>query len=159
MVEFSNIRLIHLHESDEALTLNAQKDSFQRWYPHFTIRGMRGNILIRLKSACREEAWQAFEKSSITQHLNSFLHTEILKKNLLAVPHVKFISDFSSDLPFFMIVIMLRVDCMLRHRLERSRSVGDCETDMHKALERRRATPSEFLCWLTRSFQVPKTFC
>ncbi|VDN05973.1 unnamed protein product [Thelazia callipaeda] len=101
----------------------AQKDSFQRWYPHFTIKGMRENILMKLKLACGEEAWQAFEDFSAAQYPNTYLHA--------ADPREEFSSSPSPS---------------SGHHHIRSLSVGDRETDMHETVERRRSTPPEFLC-------------
>uniref|UniRef100_A0A8R1TIT7 ULP_PROTEASE domain-containing protein n=1 Tax=Onchocerca volvulus TaxID=6282 RepID=A0A8R1TIT7_ONCVO len=59
-----------------------RNDSFRRWYPNFTIRGMRRTILTRLKSACDEEAWRAYEEYSRNRDVNSQSVEDILPKQL-----------------------------------------------------------------------------
>ncbi|VDM08128.1 unnamed protein product [Wuchereria bancrofti] len=57
-----------------------RNDSFQRWYPNFTIRGMRRTILMKLKSACSEDAWRAYEEYSRNRDVNNQSVEDILPK-------------------------------------------------------------------------------
>ncbi|MCP9262155.1 Ulp1 protease [Dirofilaria immitis] len=57
-----------------------RNDSFRRWYPNFTIRGMRRTILTKLKSACDEEAWRAYEEYSRNRDVNNQSVEDILPK-------------------------------------------------------------------------------
>lgn len=57
-----------------------RNDSFRRWYPNFTIRGMRKTILTKLKSACDEEAWRAYEEYSRNRDVNNQSVEDILPK-------------------------------------------------------------------------------
>lgn len=57
-----------------------RNDSFRRWYPNFTIRGMRRAILTKLKSTCNEEAWRAYEEYSRNRDANNQSVEDIISK-------------------------------------------------------------------------------
>lgn len=67
-----------------------RNDSFRRWYPNFTIRGMRKTILTRLKSACDEDAWQAFEEYSRNRDINKNRLKTFFRSNQSIVVHVSY---------------------------------------------------------------------
>ncbi|CAG9540617.1 unnamed protein product [Cercopithifilaria johnstoni] len=95
-----------------------RNDSFRRWYPNFTIRGMRRAILTKLKSACDEEAWQAYEEYSRNRDVNKKSVEDILPKQSAH-------SRSSSPVP-----------------RRRTLSTGDCDVGWSGHFGRRRSLPA-----------------
>ncbi|VDK67032.1 unnamed protein product [Litomosoides sigmodontis] len=95
-----------------------RSDSFRRWYPNFTIRGMRRAILTKLKSACDEEAWQAYEQYSRNRDVNKKSVEDILLKQSAH-------SRSSSPVP-----------------RRRTLSTGDCDVGWSGHFGRRRSLPA-----------------
>lgn len=58
-----------------------RNDSFKRWYPNFTIKGMRRTILMKLKSVCDEEAWRAYDEYSRNRDVNNQSVEDTLPKS------------------------------------------------------------------------------
>ncbi|KAL3994849.1 Ulp1 protease family C-terminal catalytic domain protein [Acanthocheilonema viteae] len=95
-----------------------RNDSFRRWYPNFTIRGMRRAILMKLKSACDKEAWQTYEEYSRNRDVNKKSVEDILPKQSA---HSRSSSPMSR---------------------RRTLSTGDCDVDCNGHFGRRRSLPA-----------------
>ncbi|EFO27069.1 Ulp1 protease [Loa loa] len=99
-----------------------RNDSFRRWYPNFTIRGMRRTILTKLKSACDDEAWRAYEEYSRNRDINSQSVEDILSKQSAC-------SRSPSPVP-----------------RRRTLSTGDCDVGWSGHFRRRRSLPARLSC-------------
>uniref|UniRef100_A0A915PSV9 Ubiquitin-like protease family profile domain-containing protein n=1 Tax=Setaria digitata TaxID=48799 RepID=A0A915PSV9_9BILA len=102
-----------------------RNDSFRRWYPNFTIRGMRRAILMKLKSACDGEAWRAYEEYSRNRDVNNQSIEDILPKRPAHSRSRRKFSFPASPLP-----------------RRRTLSAGDCDVSWSRHFERRRSLPA-----------------